>query len=160
MDPKMDSGSVPPGDSFEADFDVSKGLSAPEVTWIMDELFKLEAMFLLGYPLSQNIFTSLHVFRLLSPTNNYPYNLHEHHVKEEPKHDDYPHKLVHTVLRAYCIGVIKSVLLMLRLIQSHVSFEEEDTVTYLFGLELLPKLQVKEAITLIANSINWVDEST
>jgi hypothetical protein len=127
--------------------------------WIMDELFRQEAMFLLGYPLSQNVFTSLHVFRLLSPTNSYPYNLYQHHAKEELKHDDST-QLVHTVLRAYCIGVIKSVLLMLRLIQSHVSFEEEDTVTYLFGLELLPKVEVKEAVTLIANSIDWIDGST
>jgi hypothetical protein len=159
MDPKMDSGSVPLYDSFEADFDVSKSLSAPEVMWIMDELLKLEAMFLLGYPLSQNVFTSLHVFRLISPTNSYPYNLEQPHTKDDPKQDECTH-LVLNILRAYCIGVIKSVQLMLQLIQSHVSFEEEDTVTYLFGLELLPRLEVREAVTLVADSINWVDESS
>jgi hypothetical protein len=158
MDPKMDSGSIPPGDSFEADFDVSKGRSAPEITWIMDELLKMEAMFLLGYPLSQNVFTSLHVFRLISPTNSYPYLLHQRHQREPPT-CDVSAQLVHNVLRAYCIGVVKSVLLMLRLIQSHMSFEEEDAVTYLFGLELLPRLDVKEALTLIADAIDWVDLS-
>ncbi|KAK1029558.1 N-alpha-acetyltransferase, non-catalitic subunit, partial [Friedmanniomyces endolithicus] len=75
MDPKMDSGYVPPGDTLEPDFDVCKGLPAEQVLWIMDELLRLTAVWHDGYPLSQTSFTSLHVDRLLSPDNRPPYHL-------------------------------------------------------------------------------------
>jgi hypothetical protein len=67
MDPKMDSGYIPPSDSFEADFDPATPLSLPQVLWITDQILCLEIMWHAGYPLSQTVFTSLHIDRLLDP---------------------------------------------------------------------------------------------
>lgn len=152
----MDTGYVPLGESVESDFDVAKGISAPKVLWIMDELFRLETIFHDGYPLSQTIFTSLHVFRLVSPTNTYPYNLELKNPTPET-HLSNDEILVHQILRAYCIGIIKSVQSVLRLIQSNLSFEEEDFVTYLFGRDLLLNLEFTEAVELITTAMNCIE---
>lgn len=153
MDPKMDSGCVPEGDTFEPDFDVCGELDASQVIWIMDELLQLEMSLHDGYPLSQNLFTSLHLFRLISPDNNYPYQFfyHRQHGVQD--------SLVHNVLRAYCIGVIKCCQLALQLIQDHTFYEEEDFVSYLFGRELLPKLDSVESRRLLSEAMKWLDTS-
>lgn len=149
----MDSGCIPEGDSFEPDFDVCGKLDASQVIWIMDELFQLEMSFHEGYPLSQNLFTSLHIFRLICPDNEYPYHFYYDRNRTVEDH------LLHTVLRAYCIGVLKCCQLALQLIQDHTFYEEEDGVTYLFGRELLPKLHCDVAEGLLLTALEWLDES-
>ncbi|KXT13749.1 hypothetical protein AC579_10081 [Pseudocercospora musae] len=153
MDDKMDSGYVPPGDTFEADFDPSQDLSPKQVIWIMDELLRLEMLFHAGYPLSQNVFTSLHIFRLIDPENRNPYPFHFGHKDGHKQH------LVHTVLHAYCIAVLKCCDLALRCIQSQIYFEEEDFVTSLFGRELCIQLGPQEALTLLVDAITVLEES-
>ncbi|KAK1070140.1 N-alpha-acetyltransferase, non-catalitic subunit [Friedmanniomyces endolithicus] len=155
MDPKMDSGYVPPGDTLEPDFDVCKGLPAEQVLWIMDELLRLTAVWHDGYPLSQTIFTSLHVDRLLSPDNRPPYQLsygvmalHIMTIEE---------RLVHIVLRAYCVALVKSCALVLHTIQSQNFYEEEDFVTHLFGRELLPSTGANDAIKLLDEAVKFLD---
>ncbi|KAK0836795.1 N-alpha-acetyltransferase, non-catalitic subunit [Friedmanniomyces endolithicus] len=154
MDPKMDSGYVPPGDTLEPDFDVCKGLPAEQVLWIMDELLSLTAVWHDGYPLSQTIFTSLHVDRLLSPDNRAPYQL---------SYDDTAllvttteQRLVHVVLRAYCIALVKSCALVLHTIHSQNFYEEEDFVTHLFGRELLPSTGANDAIKLLDEAVKFL----
>lgn len=155
MDAKMDSGYVPPGDSFEADFDVCKDLKPTEVLWIMDELLRLEMSFHDGYPLSQNIFTSLHIFRLIHPANKAPYHFRfEGNPSESTLISQH---LIHTVLRAYCIAVIKCVECVLQTIQRQTYFEEEDFVTHLFGRELLPACSTQEARKLLVEAMDFVD---
>lgn len=152
----MDSGRIPPGDSFEPDFDVCAGLNAKQVLWIMDELFRLEMSFLDGYPLSQNIYTSLHVFRLLDPENRQPYYFHFEGPSAQGE-TTVEQQLVHSVLRAYCIAVIKCVLCTLNLIQTYTYYEEEDFVTYLFGRELLPKLSPVSATRMLIDAADWLE---
>ncbi|EME86545.1 uncharacterized protein MYCFIDRAFT_11282, partial [Pseudocercospora fijiensis CIRAD86] len=159
MDDKMDSGHVPPGDTFEADFDPSQDLPPEQVIWIMDELLRLEMLFQAGYPLSQNVFTSLHIFRLIDPENRcvttnvkpYPFDFVPNGGHKQP--------LVHKVLHAYCIAVLKTCDLALRCIQSQIYFEEEDFVTSLFGRDLCIQLGPQEALTLLMDAITWLEES-
>ncbi|KAK5136438.1 hypothetical protein LTR08_003083 [Meristemomyces frigidus] len=155
MDAKMDSGYVPPGDTFEAEFDVCRGLEAPEVVWIIDELLCLEAAWHDGYPLSQTIFTSLHVDRLLSPDNNAPYTFH-YGLDEPTATSTAEKKVVHVVLRAYCLALIKCSQLVLQTVQSQNFYEEEDFVTHLFGRELLPKLDLDDAHRLLEEALRCV----
>lgn len=51
------------------------------------------------YPLSHNVFTSLHIFRLVDPGNTYPYDLTS--SKENTS-------FTQRILRIYCLAVIKS----------------------------------------------------
>lgn len=154
----MDSGCIPAGDSFEPDFDVCGSLDATEVLWIMDELLRLETSFQDGYPVSQNIFTSLHIARLIHPDNNYPYRFHFEGFDGGPD-PSVEQQLVHVVLRAYCVAVIKSTHLILNTIQSHTFFEEEDFVTYLFGRELLPRINSQQAHDILVEAVEWIQHS-
>lgn len=146
----MDSGCIPEGDPFEPDFDVCGELDPSQVLWIMDEILLLEMSLHDGYPLSQNLFTSLHIFRLISPDNDSPYHFHY------DKHATGQDHLVHAVLRPYCVGVIKCCQLALQLIQEHTFYEEEDFVTYLFGRELLPRLDFETSQRMLNTAMEWL----
>lgn len=159
MDPKMDSGYIPAGDTFEPAFDVCAGRDPAEVLWIMDEIFRIEMSFHEGYPLSQNLFTSLHIFRLISPDNRHPHYFNINGPFEMAPEATAKQHLVHILLRAYCIAVIKCVQLTLFTIQSQTFYEEEDFVTFLFGRELLPKLESQEAQKLLVDAMDWLDAS-
>ena len=143
----MDSGYVPPGDTFEPDFDPCSELDAAEVIWIIDQLLCLEITWHQGYPLSQTVYTSLHVDRLMSPVNMRPYTF----FFGQDTDDLYSPKelLVHEVLRAYCIAMIKSCELTLDTIKSQTYYEEEDFVTHQYGRDLLPRTNAKEARNLL-----------
>lgn len=154
MDPKMDSGYVPPGDTFDADFDVCRGLEAIEIIWIIDELLCLEIAWHDGYPLSQTVFTSLHIDRLLSPDNRKPYTFLYGEVPGVELSDE--QQLVHTVLRAYCLGLIKCIQLPLHIVQSQNFYEEEDFVTHLFGQELLEKLKTDDVAKALDDALRCV----
>jgi hypothetical protein len=123
MDPKMDSGYIPPGDTFEPDFDVCAALPVEQVLGIMDELLRLELLFHDGYPLSQTIFTSLHVFRLISPENDYPYLFGDGVVPPRKSSRVPEEAVVLDALRAYCLGVIVCCGCILKLIQSQTYYE-------------------------------------
>ena len=157
MDPKMDSGYVAPDDTFEPDFDLSYGLDAPEALWIMDQLLCLEITWYDGYPLSQTIFTSLHVDRLLLTDQDKDYTFYD--KRRRPINLTPEEELMHSVLRAYCIALIKCCHLALHLIQAQNFYEEEDFVTHLFGRELLPKLGATEASSILDEALHLVAEA-
>lgn len=96
------------------------------------------------YPLSQNVFTSLHVFRLIDPNNPYPYML----GRVTP---------MHKVIRAYCLAVVKSCQLLLECIQAQTFYEEEDFVTYLFGRELCPRMGSTEVLQLLCDAVSSLE---
>lgn len=158
MDPKMDSGCVPPGDTLEPDFDVCRGLAAGEVIWIMDQLLCLSAIWHDGYPISQTVFMSLHVDRLLSPDNRSPYTLL--YGDKPPDKQTLEEALTHTVLRAFCVALVKCCAQVLHVVQSQMFFEEEDFVTHLFGRELLSRCSADDAIRMLDNARSWLSEAT
>ena len=145
MDAKMDSGYVPPGDTFEPDADFTKPLDAAEALWIVDQLMCLEIAWLDGYPLSQTVFTSLHIDRLLNPIFEDQYTS-AFKTGQRPAGVTKELDTVHMALLAYCVGLIKCCDEALNLIQSQNFYEEEDFVTHLFGRELLPKVSSVEAL--------------
>ena len=57
-----------------------------------------------GHPLAQTIFTSLYIDRLLSPT---PTNLDQTYF-DRSESCSYDEPLVQQILRAYCIGLVKT----------------------------------------------------
>ncbi len=58
----------------------------------------------MGYPLSQSLFTSIYIDRLLSPE---PKTLDDARFKRD-RTPTQENKLLHTVLRAFCLGLIKT----------------------------------------------------
>ena len=116
----MDSGFLEPGETMDDDYDLSQALLPEEIIGIIDQLLCHEVRYVfsptvtpqltrqmawhMGHPLSQTIFTSLHIDRLLSPS---PSTLDQTHFD---KSEGYSKKepLTLQVLRAYCLGLIKT----------------------------------------------------
>lgn len=159
MDPKMDSGFVPPGDSFEPEFDVSANLSPSQILWIMDEIFRLEMSFHDGYPLAQNLFTSLHIFDLAKPDSEGSSrfgNIDSMAMTGKLTPVEESNRLM---LFAYCVAVVKCVQPMLGTITNQMYWEEEDFVSHVYGSDLLSDVSHQDARKLLVEAMDWLDES-
>ncbi|KAF2855203.1 amino-acid N-acetyltransferas-like protein subunit Mak10 [Plenodomus tracheiphilus IPT5] len=130
MDPKMDSGFLQPGETLEDDYDTLAPLLPEELIGIMDQLLCHEMAWHTGYPLSQTLFTSVYIDKLLWP---------EVKVLERAQFyrgniadDKRPGPLLE-VLRAYCLAVIKGCDYVIAKITSRDYFEEEDFCTHTYN---------------------------
>ena len=119
MDPKMDTGVLEPGETLEDDYDVMRCLRPEEVLGIMDGLLATEVAWHQGYPLSLTLFTSLYVDHLLWPD---PATLEDASFARGGK-GSCGDPLVHVVLKAYCLGLIKACDLVHRLICAETWYE-------------------------------------
>lgn len=73
----------------------------------------------LGYPLSQTLFTSVYIERMLNPE---PGNLHDaDYIRNWPA--ETPQDLMHAALRAYCLGLVKSCYYVNELVKSEHHYE-------------------------------------
>ncbi|KAL1838197.1 hypothetical protein VTJ49DRAFT_2954 [Mycothermus thermophilus] len=136
MDPKMDSGCLAPGESLYEDYDVTRPLLPSEVIGIIDQLLSFEVAWHLGYPLSQTLFTSVYIEKMVQLS---PQNLEDaDFIKDRPAGS--PRDPMHTVLRAYCLGLLKSCHYVNERIKQEHSYEEEDFVTNTYSRSLLENL--------------------
>ncbi|EGZ69947.1 Mak10-domain-containing protein [Neurospora tetrasperma FGSC 2509] len=130
-DPKMDSGCLAPGETLEETYDVNRQLSAPEVLGIIDQLLCLEMAWHLGYPLAQTILTSVYIEALVEPA---PATLQEADFVRNRKT---PRDPMTTVLRAYCLGLVRTCADVLETIRDELYYEEEDFVTNTYRRNLM-----------------------
>ncbi|KAH6900172.1 Mak10 subunit, NatC N-terminal acetyltransferase-domain-containing protein [Thelonectria olida] len=144
MDPKMDSGCVQSEEDLEESYDVSRPLTPEEVIGIIDQLLCHEMAWHLGYPLSQTLFTSVYVESLLMPT---PRNIEEADFVRSKTDGTNRHPML-SVLRAYCLGMLKGCGFVNQRIRSEHFYEEEDFVTNTYNRKLLPDIST-EAIQAV-----------
>ncbi|KAK4691464.1 N-alpha-acetyltransferase 35, NatC auxiliary subunit, partial [Lecanoromycetidae sp. Uapishka_2] len=149
MDPKMDSGHLEPGETLEEHYDVLRVLLPEEVIGIMDQLLGFEMAWHMGSPLSQTLFTSHYLDRMLWPE---PKTLED--ARFERNQTPGPgNKLLHLVLRAYCLGLIKTCDFVHRKISSEHYYEEEDFVANLYNRNLLTNFEATDIINKIDDAI-------
>ncbi|MCJ1477340.1 hypothetical protein MMC13_006011 [Lambiella insularis] len=154
MDPKMDSGYLAPGDTLGDDYDVLCELLPEEVVGIMDQLLCAEVAWHTGHHISQTLFSSLYIDRLLWPE---PKTLDQACFQRDgtPPHDN---QMLHLVLRAYCLALIKACDLVHRTIISETYYEEEDFVSNLYNRKLLPDVDLVDVDAILDRGI-WLIES-
>ncbi|KAL6867968.1 Mak10 subunit, NatC N-terminal acetyltransferase domain-containing protein [Trichoderma novae-zelandiae] len=136
MDPKMDSGCAAAEAEVEPPYDVSRPLLPEEVLGIIDQLLCHEMSWHLGYPLSQTLFTSFYIEALSMPD---PRSIQEATFIRGGDHDP-NEQLMLQVLRAYCLGMLKSCDYVNERIKSEHYYEEEDFVTNTYNRRLLASL--------------------
>ncbi|KAH8843829.1 hypothetical protein MCOR27_010489 [Pyricularia oryzae] len=150
MDPKMDSGCLADGESLDPDYDVTRPLLPTEVIGIIDQLLCHEMSWHSGYPLSQTILTSVHITRMMDPT---PQTIDEAHFirrcdfnssETSNGNDSELDAAMHTVLRAYCLGLLKTCWYVNEQIKSEHYYEEEDFVTNTYNQSLLDNISREE----------------
>ncbi|KAL2017785.1 hypothetical protein VTK56DRAFT_1648 [Thermocarpiscus australiensis] len=140
MDPKMDSGCLAPGESLDEDYDVTRHLLPSEVLGIIDQLLSLEMAWHLGYPLSQTLFTSVYIERMLMPA---PATIQEADFIRD-RGPATPRDPMHAVLRTYCLGLLKSCWYVNERIKFEHYYEEEDFVTNTYHRSLLDNIDRAE----------------
>ncbi|KAK3320708.1 Mak10 subunit, NatC N-terminal acetyltransferase-domain-containing protein [Cercophora scortea] len=136
MDPKMDSGCLAPGESLDEEYDVARPLLPSEVLGIIDQLLCLEMAWHLGYPLSQTLLTNVYIEAILMPA---PATIDEADFIRNRK-DGAPRDPMFAVLRAYCLGLLKSCWYVCDRIKFEHYYEEEDFVTNTYHRSLLDNI--------------------
>ncbi|KAL1647999.1 N-alpha-acetyltransferase, non-catalitic subunit [Diplodia intermedia] len=171
MDPKMDSGFLAPGETLEEDYDALKELLPEELVGIMDQLLCYEMSWHQGYPLSQTLFVSVHIDRLLWPE---PRTIDEAlfhrpsnpraYLKRGSSNDPqgryrYPggKSPLLMVLRAYCLGLIKYCDNVIQRVTSRDYFEEEDFSTHTYSRQLLTRFPEDEIVDVIRCAEQWIE---
>ncbi|KAK3314781.1 Mak10 subunit, NatC N-terminal acetyltransferase-domain-containing protein [Apodospora peruviana] len=140
MDPKMDSGCLAPGESLDEDYDVTRPLLPSEVLGIIDQLLCLEMAWHLGYPLSQTLLTNVYIEAMLMPMPTTIQNAD--FINNHP--EGTPRDPMFGVLRAYCLGLIKSCWYVTEHIKMEHYYEEEDFVTNTYHRPLLDHIGIYE----------------
>lgn len=154
----MDNGFLAPGETLDDDFDLRQSLTPEQVLGIMDQLLSYELAWHQGYPLSQTLLTSLHLDALLCqkdrPSGMMPVFLPA--VVGDIEREE--RACLHLVLRAYCVGLIKSCDIAIEMIASQMYFEEEDFCTQTYGRDMLTDVSDDECVHLLGEAILYVHE--
>ncbi|KAK2772115.1 hypothetical protein FQN53_004767 [Emmonsiellopsis sp. PD_33] len=174
MDSKMDSGYLAPGETLDDDYDVMRALLPEELVGIMDQLLCYEAAWHMGHPLSQTLFTSIYLDRLLWPVprtldearfdrgqNQKGQTGNNHHSGgsgEEGCKEDNWEPLVTVVLRAYCLALIKACDRVNAKVGSEYFHEEEDFVTQLYNRSLLSDVDSAHIQGVLNEALSWLAE--
>ncbi|KAN0075154.1 Mak10 subunit, NatC N(alpha)-terminal acetyltransferase domain containing protein [Elaphomyces granulatus] len=163
MDSKMDSGYLGGGENhaqaLEDDYDVMRELRPEEVLGIMDQLLCHEMAWHMGHPLSQTLFTSIYLDRLLWPS---PVSFDDARFGRDQKPDardvERDRPWAHLVLRVYCLALVKACDLVLARVTSECYYEEEDFVTLLFNRSLLSVFDLDHFYPVLDRAVTWLSE--
>ncbi|KAJ5770505.1 uncharacterized protein N7511_002556 [Penicillium nucicola] len=157
MDSKMDSGYIAPGENLaqalEDDYDVRQPLTPEEVVGLMDQLLCHEVAWHKGHPLSQTLFTSIYLDKLLLPAPRTMENARFDHVPSDSP-------WVSLVLRAYCLALVKSCDLVHARVATEYYYEEEDFVSQLYNRNLLSSFHISHFHRLLDQAVAWVGDQT
>lgn len=155
MDPKMDSGFLRPGETLEDDFDPLAPLLPEELIGIMDQLLSYEMSWHTGYPLSQTLFTSVYIDRLLWPE---PKTIPQaQFYRGDIPADKRPDTLL-DVLRAYCLAIIKGCDYVIAKIMTRDYFEEEDFSTHTYNRVLFVQVPIDVFLRELDASVEMIEE--
>lgn len=156
MDPKMDSGFLGPGETLEDDYDTANSLLPEEIIGIMDQLLCYEMAWHTGYPLSQTLFTSVYIDKLLWPE---PKTLEQSQFfpNGESAHGPSTQALLQ-VLRAYCLALIKGCDYVIAKITSRDYFEEEDFCTQTYNRVLFVSTPIDVFLRELDAAIEIMEE--
>ncbi|KAL8995051.1 MAG: hypothetical protein Q9169_005150 [Polycauliona sp. 2 TL-2023] len=153
MDPKMDSGFLVAGETLQDEFDVLKGLLPEEMIGLMDQILCYEMAWHMGHPLSQSLFTSYYIDRLLWPE---PKTLEEASFDRQAPATG--NRMLHVVFRAYCLGVIKCCDHVHTRIRTEHYYEEEDFVSNLYNRSLLTNIETDRIQVLLYEAIRFTEQ--
>lgn len=152
MDPKMDSGLLQPGETLEETYNALRDISPEEVIGIMDQLLCYEMAWHHGYPLSQTLFTSVYIDRLLWPE---PRTLADAQFSRNKRITLTPWQ---KVLRTYCLALIKCCHFAIIRVTSRDYYEEEDFNTHTFNRDLLTRVPEQSIIDLLEDAMDEVEK--
>ncbi|KAF3902039.1 hypothetical protein AA313_de0207637 [Arthrobotrys entomopaga] len=159
MDPKMDSGLLKSGEE-DTPAEIYQPVLPEEIIGIMDQLLSSEMSWHDGAALSQTVFTCLYIDNLLSMN---PSTIEEAKFSLPPLESRQPgtpvYQLLHLILRAYCVGLVKCCDHVNRQILAEHTYEEEDFVTQTYNVSLLEFVSVPDVNRLLSSAIEYIDSA-
>jgi hypothetical protein len=161
MDPKMDSGYLQHGEALVDDYNLERVLLPDEVIGIMDQFLCFEMAWHEGYPLAQTLFSSHYIDKLLSLEAR---AIGQIHFSDIGKTNSWDAPLLHIVLRAYCIALVKCCDYALEEVNRSLDgsgtrcnfYEEEDFSCHTYGRELFTRIPLDAVITLLNTAVEFV----
>lgn len=126
----MDSGFLEPGEALYDDYDTLTPLLPEELIGIMDQLLCHEMAWHSGYPLSQTLFTSVYIDKLLWPETKILEQAQFY--RSDVSDNERPGPLLQ-VLRAYCLALIKGCDFVIGKVTGRDYYEEEDFCTQTYN---------------------------
>ena len=162
MDPKMDSGYLQPGEALVDDYDLERSLLPDEIIGIMDQFICCEMAWHEGYPLAQTLFSSHYIDKLLSLEAK---TIDQVHFTAAGKNNSWSAPLLHVVLRAYCVAIIKCCDYALDEVNRSLDgggtmcnfYEEEDFSCHTYGRELLTRIPMEPVMLLLDKAIEFIE---
>lgn len=156
----MDSGYLQHGEALVDEYDLERVLLPDEVIGIMDQFLCLEMAWHEGYPLAQTLFSSHYIDGLLSLEAK---TIDQIHFSNVGKNNSWSAPLVHIVLRAYCIALIKCCDYALEEVNRSLEgcgtrcnfYEEEDFSGHTYGRELFTRIPLDAITTLLDKAIGF-----
>ncbi|KAE9989850.1 hypothetical protein EG327_002191 [Venturia inaequalis] len=160
-DPKMDSGFLAPGEKLVDDYDIFRELLPTEVLGIMDQLLCCEMAWHRGHPLAQTIFTSHYIDTLL----NFEAKSMAAAQFSKDGAETRGGPLLHLVLRAYCISLIKCCDYAIDEYSKSTQgcgtqvnlYEDEDFSAHTYGRQLFTRISKYQFLDELHAADKWVD---
>ncbi|KKA28988.1 hypothetical protein TD95_004624 [Thielaviopsis punctulata] len=146
MDPKMDINCAEASKMPNPEYDVTMPLSPIQVLGIMDQLLSQEMAWHVGYPLALTLFTSHYIDQLLVDA---PSSILKAHFSPELIGGEF---CMISVLRTYCVAMIKACSMVNDHINQEHYYEEEDFVTYTYKRTLLEHIPLQAIFDDIQNT--------
>ncbi|KAG0204115.1 hypothetical protein BGX33_008698 [Mortierella sp. NVP41] len=155
MDPKMDTGMVVDETASRPVYNINRRVSPKEFIWIFDNILIGQMTWLSGHALSQTLFTSCHILRLLeidqddgksSGTNNSSSD-----TSEPPK------EFLTSVLKSCVLAIAKSCALIWSEMRKGQVYEEEDFLTNTFGVSMYENIPTATLIAMLDQAEYWME---
>lgn len=151
----MDSGFLQPDETLEDDYDTLAPLLPEEIISIMDQLLCYEMAWHTGYPLSQTLFTSVYIDKLLWPETKIleQAQFYRGEILDAKR----PGPLLQ-VLRAYCLALIKGCDYAIAKITGRDYFEEEDFCTHTYNRVLFVSIPLDVLLRELDAAVEVMEE--
>ncbi|KAF9153272.1 hypothetical protein BG015_003744 [Linnemannia schmuckeri] len=153
MDPKMDTGMVMDDIASRPVFNINKRVTPTEFIWIFDNILIGQMTWLSGHALSQTLFTSCHILRLLEINEKDD----EESSGSNKDGSQPPREFLVVVLKSCVLAIAKSCALIWSEMRKGQVYEEEDFMTNKFGVSMFEDIPTASLVAMLDQAEYWME---
>ncbi|KAG0279164.1 hypothetical protein BGZ95_002078 [Linnemannia exigua] len=157
MDPKMDTGMVMDDIVNQPIYNINRRVSPREFIWIFDNILIGQMTWLSGHALSQTLFTSCHILRLLEIEEDDSESLSANINNDAKESSEPPREFLVAVLKSCVLAIAKSCALIWSEMRKGQVYEEEDFMTNKFGVSMFEDIPTASLIAMLDQAEYWME---
>ncbi|KAG0293980.1 hypothetical protein BGZ96_001964 [Linnemannia gamsii] len=154
MDPKMDTGMIMDDTATGPVYNINRRVSPTEFIWIFDNILIGQMTWLSGHALSQTLFTSCHILRLLE-INQEDDDGESSGLHQDPTQP--PRDFLVAVLKSCVLAIAKSCALIWSEMRKGQVYEEEDFMTNKFGVSMFEDIPTASLVAMLDQAEYWME---